>query len=72
MGTYDFNTATTSVYAFWQYELCDVFIELTKPVVSDDSPVRRELIHTSTVPIRGGLTRVFTAPPLFSSPAGAP
>jgi len=37
LGLYDFNTATTSVYAFWQYDLCDVFIELMKPVCSDDS-----------------------------------
>jgi valyl-tRNA synthetase len=25
------------VYAFWQYNLCDVFIELMKPVMFDDS-----------------------------------
>lgn len=23
-----------AIYAFWQYDLCDVFIELTKPVLS--------------------------------------
>lgn len=23
-----------AIYSFWQYELCDVFIELTKPVLS--------------------------------------
>lgn len=26
---------TQAIYAWWQYELCDVFIELTKPVLSD-------------------------------------
>lgn len=31
MYSYDFATATTSIYAFWQYELCDIFIELAKP-----------------------------------------
>ncbi|KAK9820072.1 hypothetical protein WJX72_005790 [[Myrmecia] bisecta] len=31
---YDFSTSTQAVYAFWQYELCDVFIELMKPVMS--------------------------------------
>ena len=31
---YDFSGATTGIYAFWQYELCDVFIELVKPVMS--------------------------------------
>jgi len=37
---YDFAQATTSVYAFWQYDLCDVFIELMKPLVqSKDTAV---------------------------------
>ena len=34
MEAYDFNASTTGVYAFWQYDLCDVFIELMKPVVA--------------------------------------
>eukprot|EP00192_Tetraselmis_astigmatica_P024574 CAMPEP_0117679300 /NCGR_PEP_ID=MMETSP0804-20121206/17744_1 /TAXON_ID=1074897 /ORGANISM="Tetraselmis astigmatica, Strain CCMP880" /LENGTH=940 /DNA_ID=CAMNT_0005488719 /DNA_START=78 /DNA_END=2900 /DNA_ORIENTATION=- len=34
MEAYDFSGATTAVYAFWQYEVCDVFIELMKPVMS--------------------------------------
>jgi valyl-tRNA synthetase len=33
MYAYDFYSATTAVYAFWQYELCDVFIELAKPLL---------------------------------------
>lgn len=33
---YDFATATQRLYAFWQYELCDVFIELMKPVMALD------------------------------------
>lgn len=31
MHAYDFAAATNTIYAFWQYELCDVFIELCKP-----------------------------------------
>jgi len=31
---YEFSTATSAIYSFWQYELCDVFIELVKPVMS--------------------------------------
>ncbi|DBB14039.1 TPA: hypothetical protein ACH3X3_001004 [Trebouxia sp. C0006] len=31
---YQFQSATQAVYSFWQYELCDVFIELIKPVMS--------------------------------------
>ncbi|GAX73886.1 hypothetical protein CEUSTIGMA_g1336.t1 [Chlamydomonas eustigma] len=39
MESYDFATATQIVYAFWQYDLCDVFIELMKPVVALDDAV---------------------------------
>jgi valyl-tRNA synthetase len=39
---YDFSAATTAIYAFWQYDLCDVFIELMKPLVqSSDAAVVR-------------------------------
>ena len=31
---YEFSSATSAIYSFWQYELCDVFIELVKPVMS--------------------------------------
>jgi valyl-tRNA synthetase len=33
MEGYDFAAATQRLYSFWQYELCDVFIELMKPVM---------------------------------------
>jgi len=33
MEAYDFATATQRLYAFWQYEMCDVFIELMKPIM---------------------------------------
>jgi len=40
MEAYDFATATQKLYSFWQYELCDVYIELMKPVMAlgDDVP----------------------------------
>eukprot|EP00331_Platyophrya_macrostoma_P003762 CAMPEP_0176431614 /NCGR_PEP_ID=MMETSP0127-20121128/14907_1 /TAXON_ID=938130 /ORGANISM="Platyophrya macrostoma, Strain WH" /LENGTH=978 /DNA_ID=CAMNT_0017813635 /DNA_START=228 /DNA_END=3164 /DNA_ORIENTATION=+ len=31
--TYDFAQATNAAYRFWLYELCDVFLELTKPTM---------------------------------------
>lgn len=31
---YDLTAATNAVYAWWQYELCDIFIEVSKPVLS--------------------------------------
>jgi valyl-tRNA synthetase len=34
-GKYDFALATTAVYRFWLYELCDVFLELTKPTIQN-------------------------------------
>eukprot|EP00878_Enallax_costatus_P001054 GHUV01001189.1.p1 GENE.GHUV01001189.1~~GHUV01001189.1.p1 ORF type:complete len:843 (+),score=324.29 GHUV01001189.1:29-2530(+) len=36
MEAYDFSTATQQLYGWWQYELCDVFIELMKPVMARD------------------------------------
>lgn len=41
MYEYDFATATSTIYSFWQYELCDIFIELAKPAFagSDEDPV---------------------------------
>ncbi|KAJ1679950.1 valine--tRNA ligase, partial [Spiromyces aspiralis] len=33
----NFMAATTAVYSFWLYELCDVFIEYIKPITQDDS-----------------------------------
>lgn len=42
MEAYDFNNATNSVYAFWQYELCDVFIEIIKPIMSGTDEVAKK------------------------------
>ncbi|PWN48942.1 putative VAS1-valyl-tRNA synthetase [Violaceomyces palustris] len=33
----NFMSATTAVYNFWLYELCDVYIEAIKPVTGDDA-----------------------------------
>ncbi|BFG23275.1 hypothetical protein CerSpe_095490 [Prunus speciosa] len=35
---YEFSDAATSVYAWWQYQLCDVFIEAIKPYFSGNDP----------------------------------
>ncbi|XP_019342548.2 valine--tRNA ligase [Alligator mississippiensis] len=32
---YDFPGLTTAVYSFWLYELCDVYLELVKPVLAE-------------------------------------
>lgn len=33
LEAYDFATATQAVYAFWQADVCDTFIELIKPTM---------------------------------------
>jgi valyl-tRNA synthetase len=42
MEAYDFCTATSAVYAFWQYDLCDNFIEIIKPVMSGNDEVAKK------------------------------
>ncbi|KAG7035615.1 Valine--tRNA ligase, mitochondrial 1 [Cucurbita argyrosperma subsp. argyrosperma] len=34
LEAYEFSDATTAVYSWWQYQLCDVFIEAIKPYFS--------------------------------------
>jgi len=45
MEGYQFAALTTALHAFWLYDLCDVYLELIKPVVGDTSeenaPARR-------------------------------
>ena len=36
MQDYDFGTATTAIYSFFLYDLCDVYLELCKPVFGGD------------------------------------
>jgi valyl-tRNA synthetase len=34
LGKFDFSAATTTIYNFWWYVLCDTFIELSKPALN--------------------------------------
>lgn len=34
----EFSQATTAVYSWWQYQLCDVFIEVIKPYFAGNDP----------------------------------
>jgi len=48
MDAYNFSGATDALYQFWQYKLCDNFIEMSKPTMQSDDeaakqPVRQAL-----------------------------
>jgi valyl-tRNA synthetase len=46
LANYDFHGATTSVYNFWLYDLCDVFIEMIKPARDKYSAILHHCIQT--------------------------
>lgn len=50
METYDFPTATTAIYNFWLYELCDWYLEAIKPVLygedEEAKAVCRNVLYT--------------------------
>ncbi|MED6132273.1 Valine--tRNA ligase, mitochondrial 1 [Stylosanthes scabra] len=38
LESFEFSHATTAVYSWWQYQLCDVFIEVIKPYFAGNDP----------------------------------
>ena len=38
LESYKFSDATSTVYSWWQYQLCDVFIEAIKPFFAGSDP----------------------------------
>ncbi|EEF32012.1 valine--tRNA ligase, mitochondrial 1 [Ricinus communis] len=38
MNSYEFSDAASTVYSWWQYQFCDVFIEAIKPYFVGDNP----------------------------------
>ncbi|KAK9473784.1 tRNA synthetases class I-domain-containing protein [Dipodascopsis tothii] len=42
MDSRDFLTATTTVYNFWLYELCDVYIENSKYLIGEDASLEEQ------------------------------
>ncbi|KAH9329698.1 hypothetical protein KI387_001806 [Taxus chinensis] len=48
MEAYEFSDATSAVYSWWQYQLCDVFIEIIKPVMSADDNATSAAIKKAT------------------------
>ncbi|XP_042443553.1 valine--tRNA ligase, mitochondrial 1-like isoform X1 [Zingiber officinale] len=54
---YKFSDATTAVYAWWQFQLCDVFIEAIKPYFIDSKfeSARADARHTLWICLDTGL-----------------
>jgi valyl-tRNA synthetase len=42
MEKYDFSTASQAVYRFWQSDLCDVFIELMRPLMRQENEAAKD------------------------------
>ncbi|CAK9135224.1 unnamed protein product [Ilex paraguariensis] len=38
LDSYDFSDAASAVYSWWQFQLCDVFIEVIKPYFASSDP----------------------------------
>lgn len=38
LNSYEFSDAASTVYSWWQYQFCDVFIEAIKPYFAGDNP----------------------------------
>ena len=56
MYAYEFSAATSAAYSFWQYELCDVFIELAKPLLNgDDAAAQRATRDTLWICLESGM-----------------
>ncbi|KAJ9504795.1 hypothetical protein QJQ45_021760, partial [Haematococcus lacustris] len=61
LEAYDFATATQRLYSFWQYEVCDVYIEVMKPLMALDesqagnAEVKRATRDTLWVALEVGL-----------------
>ena len=60
-----------AVYSFWQYELCDVFIELIKPVMGgQDAAAQQATRDTLCTCLDQGL-RSIPIPPPFPYPSAS-
>jgi valyl-tRNA synthetase len=57
MSQRNFQMATSTIYDFWLYQLCDVYIEAMKPLSAEDAPedVRRSAQDTLYTALEYGL-----------------
>ncbi|KAI5780694.1 valyl-tRNA synthetase [Peziza echinospora] len=55
----DFSGATTAIYQYWYSELCDVYIENSKPLILDGTPAqKRSAQDTLYTCLEGALTMI--------------
>ena len=71
MEVYDFSNATTGVYAFWQYDVCDVFIELMKPVMNGADEAAKATRDTLWTCLDGGLRLLHPFVPFVTRSSGS-
>ncbi|KAH8080852.1 valine-tRNA ligase [Filobasidium floriforme] len=64
----NFHDATEAVHGFWLYELCDVFIEATKPFTTDETPadVKKSVQNTIYTALESALRLVHPIMPYVS------
>ncbi|VVA98459.1 unnamed protein product [Arabis nemorensis] len=59
LNAFEFSDAANTVYAWWQYQFCDVYIEAIKPYFAGDNPAfaseRAHAQHTLWVSLETGL-----------------
>lgn len=64
----DFNTAATTVYQYWYSQLCDVFIENSKSLLSPEAPVEAQESAKQTLytALEGALTMIHPIMPFVT------
>ncbi|KAL8429705.1 hypothetical protein Efla_001140 [Eimeria flavescens] len=49
---YEFGDVANAIYSFWQYELCDVYLEAIKPRIQAFSPVEGESVQAAAARVK--------------------
>ncbi|KAL6724591.1 hypothetical protein Aduo_019467 [Ancylostoma duodenale] len=47
MDTYNFTQFTTTLYEFWLYDLCDIYLEAVKPVIASGNDESRKAVKAT-------------------------
>ncbi|VDN25128.1 unnamed protein product, partial [Cylicostephanus goldi] len=67
LEAYNFTQYTTTVYDFWLYDLCDIYLESVKPVISSGSDEARKVAKATLYHcVETGLRLISPAMPFLS------